>query len=168
MASDAVLLPFTVSPYGNIGPTARSFLFGDPVVPVRAYPVQSAHNATFSMMSRVTSSHVPRDIMGRSALSWRHSQGSKWFGVSFSDDTPANWGRNVLAQSIFRAQTAHVLHSMRRASADGVSDGTPPKNILAAQSLNYTTAASTSVGRSAAALAVHNTLHTYQLHHGNA
>ena len=168
LANDTVILPITVSPFGNIGPTARSFLFGDPVTPVRAYPIQSATNATFSMMARATSSHVPRDIMGRASQSWRHSQGSKWFGVSFSDDTPANWGRNALAQSIFRAQTAHVLHSMRRASADGVSNGTPPKNILAAQSLNYSIAASTTSSRSSAAMAVHNTLHTYQIHHSDA
>jgi len=165
--NDTVLLPVTVSPYGNLGPTARSILFGDQVTPVRLYPVQSAHNTTFSMMSRATSSHVPRDILRRASQTWRHSHGSKWFGVSFSDDTPANWGRNTLAQSVFRAQTAHVLHSLRRAPADGVTDGTAPKNILAAQSLNFTTAAS-STSRSSAAMAVHTTLHTYQSQHSIA
>ena len=157
-----MLLPFTVGPWGDLGPMARRLLHGDELPDGVSYPLTDRSNeATMSMFKLAWSTESPSALLPRASKAWAIRHEHKWFGSCSHDATPTGWARGFLSASMSRAITSHLLAGMRRHTADGVIGSKPPKHIFGCNSLSHTSVSSSSLSASRHAT---RDSHTTELH----
>ena len=147
--NDTVLMPFTVGPWGDLGPMARRLLHGDELPDGASHPLTERSNeATTTMFNLAWSSESPSALLPRASKAWAIRHDHKWFGTCSHDATPTGWARGFLSASMSRAITSHLLAGMRRHTADGVTGSKPPKHIFGSNSRSHNSVSASSLSAS--------------------
>ena len=131
---NVILVPFTVDPFGSLGPLARRLLLGNqksPDIPDYREFLRRCHllPGAARMLTHTTSTDYPTGALHKANQAWRASEGNRWFGTTYYDSTPATWAQSTLGSAIVTNLAKHIRHYERRGHSDGISSGKPPKYL---------------------------------------
>ena len=127
----AIIIGFTVDPFGSIGPAARRMLFGlqddeeppdyNPVLPASLSP------AARLMIKRATGPDTIQGTLRHADQAWRALHGYRWYGATYAESTPSTYAKALLGTTITRALTDHLYRNARKSTTASIRPGkTPP------------------------------------------
>ena len=113
LQGNTILLPFTLDPFGLLGPIAQRFLSKatttiDPITFPRSRP-----NARI-MHHRATTHPSPSSILQSADAAWKLNPTRRFFGYSYTAPTPQIHTLQQLGLGITKAFTLHLRNATRR------------------------------------------------------
>jgi len=113
--TNVVFIPFTVDPFGGIGPVAQKFLYGtrpDPAPDPLDFPTSATAALAYK---NAMSKSAPTAILSLADKSWKDKGAHLSFSSTYHAWFPSTWGRQILGANINLSFAMH-LHAGMHAS----------------------------------------------------
>ena len=130
LAHHYTIIPFTIDPFGQLGPIMTDFLFGGPRTPIGeptgrppgiSLPIRTEHRSSINLTSpqartmrdRALASSRTCNLLSQADNGFTESQGKlAWYTDSYTATRPTHWAKQYIGHNIILALTHHLSKSI--------------------------------------------------------